>query len=83
MSWDMWALLSILALCSAVILWSCWGFYRDSHTDHPHTLHLRLTHGGHLDLRLPPGHTTGRHRTRDPQTTKHTRHSVRLLELTP
>ncbi|MGW4529484.1 hypothetical protein ACWEOI_00900 [Nocardia sp. NPDC004340] len=29
MAWDAWALLSIIALCAAVIGWSAWGFYWD------------------------------------------------------
>ncbi|MEC3913277.1 hypothetical protein [Nocardia sp. CDC160] len=63
MHWDTWALLSILALCAAVICWSAWGFYADSHSGHSSTFRLRLAGGGYLDIPHPPGRAPGRHRT--------------------
>ncbi|MEV6767990.1 hypothetical protein AB0N05_05080 [Nocardia sp. NPDC051030] len=80
MPWDTWALLSILALCSSVILWSCWGFYRDSHPAHTETLRLPLTGGGHVDLPCPSTYPVGRHRARHrihqtPQPTRHPAHA--------
>ncbi|MVU82302.1 hypothetical protein GPX89_34335 [Nocardia sp. ET3-3] len=64
MPWDAWALLSIIALCITVILWSCWGFYTDSHSKSPTSLRLPLAGGGHLDVPRSTGHPTGRHRSR-------------------
>lgn len=67
MSWDSWALLSIIALCTTVILWSCWGFYPDRHPKGSASLRLSLTGGGHLDVPRPSGTISGRHRTRIPK----------------
>lgn len=62
MLWDAWALLSIIALCTAVILWSCWGFYSDSHSTSPNTLRLPLIGGGYVDVPGSNGCAAGRHR---------------------
>ncbi|WP_433564618.1 hypothetical protein ACQP1O_04435 [Nocardia sp. CA-151230] len=64
MAWDTWALLSILGLCVAVICWSAWGFYSDSHSGDSGTFRLPLAGGGYLDVPHPPGHSAGRHRPR-------------------
>ncbi|GAB2558191.1 hypothetical protein GCM10027167_76590 [Nocardia heshunensis] len=69
MPWDAWALLSIIALCTTVILWSCWGFYSDSHPKTPTSLRLSLTGGGHLDIPRPSGTSPGRHRPQPPKAT--------------
>lgn len=63
MSWDAWALLSILALCIAVIIWSCWGFYRERDSQEPHLLRLALTTGGYLCIPRTPDHPVARHRS--------------------
>lgn len=62
MSWDAWALLSIVALCSMVIARSGWDFYRDAHSTEPPVLHLPLLDGGHLEIPRSAVYTTGRHR---------------------
>ncbi len=64
MSWDAWALLAILALCAAVIIWSCWGFYRERDSQEPHLLRLTLTTGGYLTIPRPLDHPVARHRPR-------------------
>ncbi|WP_157514367.1 hypothetical protein [Nocardia concava] len=64
MSWDAWALLSIIALCLTVIARTCWDSYRVNHPGSSDTLRLSLSTGGHLDIPCPPTHSTGRHRTR-------------------
>lgn len=63
MPWDAWALLSIIALCTTVIAWSCWGFYTDSHLKSPGPLRLPLVGGGHIDVPVRAGLPAGRHRT--------------------
>ncbi|MFB7716788.1 MULTISPECIES: hypothetical protein [unclassified Nocardia] len=62
MSWDAWALLSILALCGTVIAWSCWGFHRDRDPQEPHSYRLALSGGGHLYIPRPIDHPIARHR---------------------
>ncbi|WP_405138758.1 hypothetical protein [Nocardia sp. NBC_01388] len=62
MTWDIWALLSIIVLCSTVIVWSGWGYYRELHPEEVDSLRLHLIGGGHLDVPLAPDHPTGRHR---------------------
>lgn len=65
MSWDTWALLSILSLCVAVICWSAWGFYRDSHPGgDDRFLRLRYLDGSKY-VEVPAGGGIGRrHRAR-------------------
>ncbi len=64
MPWDAWALLAILVLCGGVIVWSCWGFYRDSHPGRPDSFRLPLTGGGHVTVPVAGGRPGGRHRAR-------------------
>ncbi len=67
MPWDAWALLAIIALCTTVILWSCWGFYTDSRPPSPSPLRLPLTGGGFLDVPRTSNRPTGRHRSPHPK----------------
>lgn len=64
MLWDTWALLSILALCVAVIGWSVWGFYREEHPG-GEARFLRLCLDGSRYLEAPArGRAGRRHRGR-------------------
>ncbi|WP_433593936.1 hypothetical protein [Nocardia sp. CA-145437] len=67
MPWDAWALLAIIALCTAITARTAVDSYRLSRESRTDTLRLSLTGGGHLDIPCPPGHPTGRHRTHDPR----------------
>ncbi|WP_157575227.1 hypothetical protein [Nocardia yamanashiensis] len=62
MSWDAWALLLIIALCSMVIVKSWWDFYRDAHSTESPVLHLPLLNGGHLEIPRLAEQAPGRHR---------------------
>lgn len=64
MAWDAWALLSIIALCVAVMVWSGWGFYWDSRSDDSTFFRLRLAGGGFVDVPHRVGQRAGRHRSR-------------------
>lgn len=64
MHWDGWALLSIVALCTAVIGWSCWGFYAETRSERSNPLRLSLIGGGYVDVHRPTGCPPGRHRSR-------------------
>ncbi|OJF79721.1 hypothetical protein [Nocardia seriolae] len=62
MSWDAWALLSIIALCAIVITRTVWDSRRLGMESRRDTLRLSLFTGGHLEIPCPPCHPTGRHR---------------------
>lgn len=50
MLWDTWALLSITALCLAVIGWAAWGFHREARD--ARSRRIPLAHGGFLTVPL-------------------------------
>ncbi|MRH89680.1 hypothetical protein GFY24_19895 [Nocardia sp. SYP-A9097] len=63
MSWDAWALLAILALCVAVIVWLWWGFYCEAHRPDD-LLRVEIAGGGHLSIARGTRFRGGRHRAR-------------------
>ncbi|MFD6354201.1 hypothetical protein [Nocardia tengchongensis] len=62
MPWDAWALLAIIALCTAITARTAVDSYRLSRESRPDTLRLPLSGGGHLDIPCPRTLPPGRHR---------------------